>query len=76
LYHVKVEKLDGERVNAIDYDLAKSFKGEEVTHNEWDNGNFFNLLIISSLIHRRRTRRRKSSTNIRTSKTFNCSRPC
>jgi len=40
LYHVKVEKLDGERVNAIDYDLAKSFKGEEVAHNEWDNGNF------------------------------------
>jgi len=37
LYYVKVEKLDGDRINPIDYDLAKSFKGEDVTTNDWNN---------------------------------------
>ncbi len=26
LYHIRLEKLDGERIHEIDYELAKSFK--------------------------------------------------
>jgi len=28
LFHVKVEKLDGERINPVDFELARTFKGE------------------------------------------------